>query len=131
MYNGIIISIAHKHILRETFLTLPEENKQSLKYYSNQLTTLMRNTEIHYYEHQFHLIKHDLCKSWKTTKEIIGRKKLYNKLYLFRIHDKGTLASVQFLKSKSNTFNACSVDIGPVLACKIKSVINTCGLYYL
>ena len=57
-------SLAHKYMY----------SKCRYKTYRNNLTSLLRNSELNYYSSQFEINKTDLSKSWNITKDIIGNK---------------------------------------------------------
>ena len=69
-----------KHSPQNKFEKNPtKENKLLYKRHRNLLTTFMRNMERLYHENQLELYKHDLRKSWKIMKEIIGKQSDYDK----------------------------------------------------
>ena len=85
--KGLRISIKQKHSLQNKFEKNPtEENKLLYKRHRNLLTTLMRNTERLYHENQLELNKHDLRKSWKIMKEIIGKQSDYSRVMGIHVH---------------------------------------------
>ena len=120
--KGLRISIKQKHSLQNKFEKNPtEENKLLYKRHRNLLTTLMRNTERLYHENQLELNKHDLRKSWKIMKEIIGKQSDYD-INNFECLIDGSLSKDPELISEA--FNNYFTEIGPKLASKIKKGIN-------
>ena len=77
----------------------------------------MRNTERLYHENQLELNKHDLRKSWKIMKEIIGKQSDYD-INNFECLIDGSLSKDPELISEA--FNNYFTEIGPKLASKIK-----------
>ena len=81
----------------------------------------MRNTEHLNHENQLELNKHDLRKSWKIMKEIIGKQSNFDKNN-FEYIIEGSLTKDPELISEA--FNNYFTEIGPKLASKIKKGIN-------
>ena len=120
--TGLRISIKQKHILQNKFEKDPtEENKLLYKRHRNLLTTLMRNSERVYYENQLELQKHDLRKSWKIMKEIIGKVNESDENNFECIIERSLAKDVQQI---AKAFNNYFTDIGPNLASKIISRVN-------
>ena len=120
--TGLRISIKQKHILQNKFEKDPtEENKLLYKRHRNLLTTLMRNSERVYYENQLELQKHDLRKSWKIMKEIIGKVNESDENNFECIIEGSLTKDVQQI---AKAFNNYFTEIGPNLASKIKSRVN-------
>ena len=94
-----------------------EENKLLYKRHRIFLTTLMRDTERLYHENQLELNKHDLRKSWKIMKEIIGKQNNSDKNN-FECIIEGSLTKDTELISEA--FNNYLTEIGPKLASKTK-----------
>ena len=79
MTNNIRTSIKQKHNLYAIYVNNPtEENNIKYKTYKNKLTSIMRKSERNYFEEQIEHNNHDLRKSWKTIKEIIGKNGSYD-----------------------------------------------------
>ena len=117
-----IRSIKQKRILQNKFEKDPtEENKLLYKRHRNLLTTLMRNSERLYYENQLELQKHDLRKSWKIMKEIIGKVNESEENNFECIIEGSLTKDVQQI---AKAFNNYFTEIGPNLASKIISRVN-------
>ena len=80
----------------------------------------MRNSERLYYENQLELQKHNLRKSWKIIKEIIGKVNESDENNFECI--KGSLT--KDVQQIAKAFNDYFTEIGPNLASKIISRIN-------
>ena len=111
------ISIKQKRSLQIFEKNPTEENKLLYKRHRNLLTALIRNTERRYHENQPELNKHDLRKSWKIMKEIIG-KQIDSDKNNFECIIEGSLTKDPELISEA--FNNYFTKIGPKLASKIR-----------
>ena len=81
----------------------------------------MRNSERVYYENQLELQKHDLRKSWKIMKEIIGKVNEPDENNFECIIEGSLTKDVQQI---AKAFNNYFTEIGPNLASKIISRVN-------
>ena len=120
--KGLRTSIKQKNYLQNKFEKNPTEGYKLLyKRHRNILTTLMRNTERLYYENQLELNKHDLRKSWKIMKEIIGKQSDSDKNNFECIIEESLTKDLELI---SEAFNNYFTEIGPKLPSTIKKGIN-------
>ena len=95
------------------------ENKQRYKQFKNRNLNEQRKTERNYYTEQFELNKHDIKKSWKVIKHMIGREdgRYSTNQIDFLIHG-------QYISNSNtiaNNFNNYFINVGSSLSSRIKS----------
>ena len=115
-------SIDHKIKLHAIYSKNPSlENNLNYTKYRNNLTSILRVCERNYYVEQIEINKHDLKKSWKIIKEIIGKNNSRgNRRTEYNI--KGVLTNDSHIIS--NEFNKYFTNIGPELAKDLPIVGN-------
>ena len=120
--NSIRSSIKQKNYLYAIYHKTPsEENTIKYKAYKNKLTSIMRKSERDYFEDQIEHHNHDLRKSWKTIKDIIGKNASYDNSTISYIINGVSTDDPQTI---CNGFNNYFVSIAPTLANNIKGSDN-------
>ena len=115
-------SIDHKNKLHAIYSKNPSlENNLNYTKYRNNFTSILRVGERNYYAEQIEINKHDLKKSWKIIKEIIGKNNSRgNRRTEYNI--KGVLTNDSHIIS--NEFNKYFTNIGPEFAKDLPIVGN-------
>ena len=97
--------------IRDRFYTIQKKNQTSesikkFKQYKNQNLSKQRKPERDYYREQFEMHKHDLKKSWKVLKNIIGKedKGTSIKQTIFLINNQYTTEKQTIANSFTNYF---------------------------
>ena len=101
----------------------PDDQLLRVKYKKlrNELTSLLRNSEINHYSDELELHKSDLHKTWGIMKTIIGKDSNNSKSSLkFQVNGKCITDSLEI----ANSFNNFFVSVGPKLAQNIISTVN-------
>ena len=113
--------------IRDRLYTIQKKNPSSdsikqYKQYKNQNLSKQRKAERDYYREQFEMHKHDLKKSWKVIKNIIGKedKSTSKKQTIFLINNQYTTEK----QTIANSFNNYFINVGSSLSKNITSGID-------
>ena len=115
--------IKDKNAMHTMVILHPDDQLLRVKYKKlrNELTSLIRNSEINHYSDELELHKSDLHKTWGIMKTIIGKDSNNSKSSLkFQVNGKCITDSLEI----ANSFNNFFVSVGPKLAQNIISTVN-------
>ncbi len=100
------------------------DNNKASKYkqIKNKIITIRRSAEKKYYKEQFELNAHDLRKSWKIIKQIIGKEEKCNKSSQLDFIIEGEIITDNSIIS--NAFNNYFINVGAALAKNITSQMD-------
>ena len=117
--------------MRERLLKIndpTEHNRKQFKEMRNLVISLQRQSERKYYIEQVEINEHDLRKSWKILKHIIGKEERSQTRKLeFNINNRVTSDSY----SIANHFNNYFVNVGKTLAEKKCYTYRSIDIYYI